>query len=212
MLHRRTLNDDALGVGEPLNEMIFDKQGLVVNGIVSLIFDTVDKSARLHRELAHRINNRPISFFMPSEISSANENIKLLSGWSAMGSASLPPNLHLLTFAMEYRSNEQSTDSILVRIEHFYEAGEDQELSKQVTINLIDVFNGTVNFIGAEELALGANMRVEELNNRLKWNSDYDLDNELTEKKVFKQEAAGIYDFVFVPMQIRTFRIFYLPK
>ena len=58
MLHRRVLHDDSLGVSEPLNELGSDNNGLVANGLLHLFFNTTSNSARLHREGAHRINNR----------------------------------------------------------------------------------------------------------------------------------------------------------
>ena len=212
MLHRRTLNDDALGVDEPLNEQVLDKQGLVVNGVISLLFDSVEQSARLHRELSHRVNNRPLVVF---SLASSLESIRhqaLLSDWS--GLVSLPPNLHLLTLAKEFRDPHQVSDSLLVRVEHFYEVGEDAILSQPVTINLRDVFSSSFNVVGIEELALGANMPVDELNDRLKWTSDYDLYNEYVEgnKKVYKQNKFLDFSFTFNPMEIRTFRLFYLPN
>ena len=38
MVHRRTLNDDSLGVGEPLNETGIDGKGLRVRGKVEKYF------------------------------------------------------------------------------------------------------------------------------------------------------------------------------
>jgi lysosomal alpha-mannosidase len=54
MLHRRTLNDDSLGVGEPLNELAFG-QGLVVRGKHLLIVEQPVSSALLHRVSAQRL-------------------------------------------------------------------------------------------------------------------------------------------------------------
>lgn len=219
MLHRRTLYDDSLGVGEPLNETVLNTQGLTVKGSVHLLFSSAEKSASLHRELAHRINNNPLVLFS-LEAKSNGGDLKSLSKWSVMDK-NLPANLHLLTLTPEYPLNSKrynQLNSILVRVEHFYEAGEDSDLSLPVTINIQDVFKNTFNFVGIQELALGANMDVDELSQRLTWVSEYDdLENELFSKTSHpspaKSSAKNLKDqftFTFNPMQIRTFRLFYL--
>lgn len=209
MLHRRTLFDDDLGVDEPLNETVFNKQGLVIKGVVFMVFGVIDSSYRIHRPLAHRINNRPLITF--SNEVSAKENFKYLSGWSAFGgSPGLPENLHLLTFSKEFQDNNLGLNSVLVRIEHFYEKGEDDFLSQPVTVNLRDVFKASFNFIGVEELALGANMPVDELNERLKWNPSsnrhFGRKIDISKSKAIKSDD---FNFTFNPMQIRTFRLYF---
>lgn len=210
MLHRRMLYDDHLGVGEALDERIFEVYGLVVKGVVCMTFDTIDNSARLHRELAHQINNRPLLTF--SVDAAEEKNLNRLSGWSAIVK-SLPENLHLLTLSREFHKNNE-LNSILVRIEHFYEKGEDQKMSQPVTIDLKDVFNRTFNFTGIEELALGGNMRVEELNDRLKWNAQNNAGhiNVNQKSKKLNQHELANFTVTFNPMQIRTFRLFFIPN
>ena len=201
MLHRRVLHDDSLGVSEPLNEKGSDGNGLVANGLLHLFFNTTQNSARLHREAAHRINNRPLQTFA---INPPNPKIyKKLSGRNLLLSASLPSNIHLLTLLPESGSNP---NSIIVRLEHFYEAGEDTTLSAPVTLDLDSIFGMSFDITSIEELALGANMKAEELNERLKWNSSPVL------KQHKKQPSTSFLNnstFIFNPMQIRTFRISY---
>ena len=50
--------------------------------------------------------------------------------FSAMSSTPLPDNIHLLTL------ERWSRESFLVRLEHFYEAGEDAKLSQPAMVSL----------------------------------------------------------------------------
>lgn len=215
MVHRRTLFDDSLGVSEPLNEKGQDGKGLIIKGILRLIFDSVENSASLHRELSHRVNNQPLPIFVTDLSENKINNLAKLANWKGIKD-SLPSNLHLLTLMKDYNTDSDVLNSIIVRIEHFYEKEEDRVLSQPVTINLQSFFSETFKFMGVEELALGANMRVEELNERLDWYSDSDLDNYLLEKereiKKKRKISSDPFTFTFNPMEIRTFRLWYLPN
>ena len=113
----------------------------------------------------------------------------------------LPPNLHLLTLMKDYDSDEKN--ALIVRIEHFFELNEDPFLSRSVSLDIAR-FLSIFNVVGVEELALGANMPVEALNERLKWNGSPSVDDE---PKMLKNDWDFIYEFK--PMQIRTFRFFF---
>ncbi|RNA24434.1 Lysosomal alpha-mannosidase [Brachionus plicatilis] len=210
MLHRRTLYDDALGVAEPLNEKGKDGKGLIIKGNVKLIFDSVENSAALHRELSHRVNNRPLTIFTTLD---SNKNIKKLAGWSPVNMA-LSPNIHLLTLAKDLDLENQLENSFVVRLEHFYEKEEDKTLSQPVSVDLREFFSESFNIVGVEELSLGANMKVEELNERLSWKSDSELDNYIIKReqsqKGKRKDGENPFLFEFNPMQIRTFRLWYI--
>ena len=205
MLHRRVLHDDSLGVSEPLNEKGSDGNGLVANGLLHLFFNTTQNSARLHREAAHRINNRPLLTFATS--SDSHIRLKSLVDLSSAFNVSLPNNIHLLTLQPDNK-NAYFLNSILVRLEHFYELNEDADLSKPVTLDLKSVFGNAFNIFGIEELTLGANMRVEELDDRLKWKVSSKKFRQ-QRKNVKSDEISNEFTFLFNPMQIRTFRIWY---
>ena len=210
MLHRRMLLDDKYGLNEPLNEPGIDNRGLVVKGSMFFALSTIEESAKVHRELAHSINNQPLIFFQPDNDSNQkNINwIKLLENRSS-GKINFPPNLHLLTLMRDF--DYEIPNSYIIRIEHFYEIGEDSELSQPATIDLKTVLEENFNIIGIKELALGANMEVEELEQRLKWNSISDFHLTKYNLRKFENiEKSGNtrqdYVFTFEPMQIRTFR------
>jgi lysosomal alpha-mannosidase len=213
MLHRRLLDDDSKGVGEHLNEVGVDGKGLIVKGKVYMTFDSVEASASLHRELAHRVNNRPLLLFSADNSDSESFDGKLTE-WSALDSA-LPANLHLLTLTRDFEDDDKSGSlhSIIVRIEHFYEKNEDSVLSLPVTVRVDEIFAKQFNVTNVQELSLGANMRVEELNERLKWKAEQNDLSSVTSYSLSESEkVTGTFEFSFSPMQIRTFRIWYFTK
>jgi len=191
MLHRITLNDDSLGVGEPLNEKGSDGKGLVVNGKVRLVFSSVAASARIHRQLAHAVNSGPVAMFVGSYA-------RQVGAWGT-GGVELPANLHLLTLMNDV---EAGGNVVLARVEHFYEEGEDAEMSVEVVVDVRKVFGRVVNVVGVEEMALGGNMGVGELDERLEWR------REGGPVAGGRPREKG-FVFAFRPMQIRTFRLWY---
>ena len=61
--------------------------------------------------------------------------------WSGLGAnCSLPANVHVLTLDQFYESGVLDTPRnqtpYLLRLEHFYQVGEDPEMSKPVSVNL----------------------------------------------------------------------------
>lgn len=198
MLHRRILTDDHLGVSEPLNEPGVDGKGLIVKGKFYVILDKIENSARIHRPLAIQINNDPLAFFSPF-----GETERIKQNWKNINKLNFnnfPPNLHLLTLMLDY--DYERANTLIMRIEHFYEIGEDSKLSLPVIIDLKDFFfNTDYTLLDAEELALGTNMNVENLNERLKWN--YHSKKEVNENN-FKIKKTS---YVFSPMEIKTFRL-----
>jgi hypothetical protein len=119
--------------------------------------------------------------------------------------------------AREFPLNKQKSyqaNSVIVRLEHFYELTEDRELSQPVSVNLGDIFSKMGNLTAVEELALGANMKVEELNERLNWTSnvDHKIENCTTKDKFdgSKRTSSANFTFTFNSMQIRTFRLFFV--
>ena len=200
MLHRRILNDDSLGVSEPLNELGVDGKGLVVKGTTNVIFDTIVNSGRLHRELALAVNNKPVLIFDPDI--RAEKLLRKERRLASAVSGELPEQLHLLTLMQE--DGEVRGTSCIVRIEHIYEVNEDPELSKPVTIDLRDYLSPLIGEVtGIVEQALGANIPVTELEKRLDWNKNSKV------AKATKEQKLQDYKFEFEPMQIRTFRVYY---
>ncbi|XP_055327449.1 lysosomal alpha-mannosidase-like isoform X2 [Paramacrobiotus metropolitanus] len=65
MMHRRLLYDDALGVGEALNEPGSDGKGLVVRGKHYLTFTKIATAASIQRLLAQEVYWQPSFAFLP---------------------------------------------------------------------------------------------------------------------------------------------------
>lgn len=194
MLHRRLLYDDALGVDEALNEIGSDGKGLIASGVLRLIFDSIEKSPSLHRQLSLQVNNQPLIVFTLNDL-----KVKQLRN---AFNINLPDNIHLLTLMNDFFDS----NAIIVRLEHFYEKYDHIVLSKPVGVDLKEVFGKVFQIDRVDELALGANMKVSDLNERLEWISKSKVMNKNDKLKESIDENPFL--FSFSPMQIRTFRIF----
>jgi lysosomal alpha-mannosidase len=160
MLHRRTLFDDSLGVGEPLNETAFGA-GLVVRGRHLLIVEAPSASAAIHRVSAQRLFMQPVATFALTPLPYVNYSAAYRQTWSALNE-SLPLNVHLLTF-------EQLTPKVfLIRLEHFFELFEDDILSQPVRFDLQSLFKQEGVISDIIELTLAGNLPKSDLQ-RLNW-------------------------------------------
>jgi lysosomal alpha-mannosidase len=160
MVHRRILNDDALGVGEPLNEPAFGT-GLVVRGRHLLIAETPAASALLHRVGSQRLFMNPLPTFALVAQTYADYSAAYRQTWSSL-TAQLPLNLHLLTL------DQLDAKTYLVRVEHYFESNEDANFSLPLTFDLQSIFQSIGTISNAAELTLSANLALTDLK-RLEW-------------------------------------------
>ena len=163
MVHRRTLYDDSLGVGEPLNETAFG-DGLVVRGRHLLVVESPASSAQYHRVQAQQLYMHPLATFSLTPWSYANYSAAYVQTWSALSDV-LPLNVHLLTY------EQLSPKEFLVRVEHYFELFEDRTYSEPVSFNLQSLFKTQGTISEAVEMTLGANLRLADMN-RLQWLTD----------------------------------------
>jgi len=202
MVHRRLLDDDGFGVGEGLNEMAFHK-GLVVRGKHYLILSDESNSARLCRSLSQQLYREPqISFITPNEDSFQTWQQSFKTQFQAVSEA-LPDNINLLTM-----ENHQG-GTILIRLEHLYDAGEDAVLSKPVTVSLDNLFPGH-SIQSVRETMLGGN-QYKEKSHRLSWKIESTCSNVEecgTNKPIqYSTSRSTGNEFELQPMDIRTFII-----
>lgn len=94
-----------------------------------LLLDTPKASSALHRDLAERLFMGPLITYAKTALTPDQYSKQYKPTWSFVTNE-LPPNVHLLT--LEQREGTQ----YLIRLEHFYAEGEDDQLSKPVKINL----------------------------------------------------------------------------
>ncbi|KAL6494431.1 hypothetical protein OROGR_031231 [Orobanche gracilis] len=201
MLHRRLLHDDGKGVDEALNETVcvLDTcSGLTVQGKYYLRFDSLGEGSKWRRSFGQEIYSPFLLAFNEQDGNSTNFPIPTFSGMDP--SYSLPDNIAIITL------QELESGSVLLRLAHLYEVGENKDLSVMATVELRRVFpDKKIN--GIKETSLSANQERREMESkRLSWKvegSNTKRDTEL---------GGGPVDPVkllveLAPMEIRTFII-----
>jgi hypothetical protein len=117
----------------------------------------------------------------------------------------LPEQLHLLTLMVD--TDNEARNVLIMRIEHIFDAADDPT---QVSIdlgNFLESYGFSV--ISMVEIGLGTNMDVSELDSKLKWNAESESDHRFNSTRNVR--FNGDFWYSFSPMQIRTFRIWYIP-
>jgi len=193
MVHRRTLHDDSLGVGEPINETAYGT-GLVIRARHFLLVEPPETSALYHRPTAQSLFMSPLCTYALPKLPYANYSSNYRQTWSAL-TESLPYNIHLLTF------DQLAISVFLIRIEHYFELNEDPTFSKPVTIDLQILFNTLGKIKDIVELTLGGNLPLNKMK-RLVWKTN---DNQSSYWK-----STGVLKTTMVTlnaMEIKTFQV-----
>nr|CDS23033.1 lysosomal alpha mannosidase [Echinococcus granulosus] len=165
MLHRATIVDDGLGVGEPLTERAFG-EGIVVRGVHRLLLDTVARVEKMDPRLAQEVSRPPILFFRDR----GNDSLQSTpTATPSLLTRSLPEGLHLLTAQQWPVEGEPSPNQLLVRLHHIGLPG-----TGPITMELSEAFTvGRV--VKATEMSLTANQLADVARrNSLKWPSEYE--------------------------------------
>jgi lysosomal alpha-mannosidase len=175
-----------------------------VKGKFYVFLNASAASARLHRDWAHRVNAQPLVTFGVPQSEVQLEALNRMDKWRFAKNA-LPDNVNLLTLMNDFSG--EFDNAAIIRLEHFYEAGEDAVLSQPVTVDLLDFFGDSFEILGITELNLGANMKVADLANRLRFNAQDGLD--FGEERTPIRDDFKSFKVVLNPMEIRTFRFWY---
>ena len=132
MVQRRLQTDDRRGVGEPLNEpgLNANGAGLVIRGVHRLALDAPGAAAANGKEGVQ-------AMLFPPQLSYAAVPRAMTGGVFSGLAAPLPPAIHLLTV------HAHSPSTLLLRLAHLYEVGEDAVLSAPVTVALSNLFAGS---------------------------------------------------------------------
>ncbi|XP_060519907.1 lysosomal alpha-mannosidase-like [Cylas formicarius] len=194
MIHRNTLVDDVLGMGEPLLEYAHN-QSLVVRGSHYVLFDTKNNIFEQRKIAQAKLLDSWVFISSPEEYSLEEYRQKFSMEFSALQN-SLPDNVHILTLEPWRES------TLLLRLEHIFAKDEDPLLSQPVTVKLNEVF-AAFNIVEAKEATLGANQWSEE-SERLKFATP-DGEDVFTESEAGIVELNGELSVLLNPMQIRTF-------
>ena len=193
MLHRRILDDDGRGVGEPLNETrdiysyagdfggTHSGPGLVIRGTHRITLEEPKKAASIWRPLADQMYAPPLMLVRQttaSSVSSASSSTtssttpsSTSSSTSHLADDGLPANLQLMTL------QSLSKTELLVRISHQYGIGEDAMLSLPATVDVAALLSKeTFDVVSVREVSLTNSMNksavLEQRARNLEWNTE----------------------------------------
>ena len=115
----------------------------------------------------------------------------------------LPENVNILTLTKILQPSEPDATFLLLRLEHFYQVGEDSELSQAANVSLQDLFSQLFEIETVHETSLGGHQWLDEVN-RLTWRKDRAHGNhDSIKNSIESKDQDG--EITLFPMQIRTF-------
>mmetsp|Transcript_17543 Transcript_17543/g.43147 ORF Transcript_17543/g.43147 Transcript_17543/m.43147 type:complete len:409 (+) Transcript_17543:696-1922(+) len=211
MVHRRTLADDARGVAEPINETDGGVtpyppygtakrygRGLVVRGKHRIMIGGKG-GAPLARSMMDSSFADPFVFVGSKATTAIPVQASSVTGLAK----DLPPNVMLITRRrLTDATSSKSEKQFLIRLGHQYGLGEDDELSKPATVDLVDCLPGS-NITEVVELTLSGNQKIEDWEkSRLVWTASGSQSSSKGSSTGLKDTAVELQ-----PMDIRTFRV-----
>lgn len=204
MLHRRLLQDDGLGMEEPLNEPGIDRRGLIIRGKHYLLIGPIDNVIRSTRQLSKQLHMQPIQWFQAPPSGYANslingnnnnqqqnglmQDLTITNNNNNMNRFKfnglqeyLPKMINLLSL------ESWDLDHVLIRLEHVFEINEDADFSKPVRVSLRRMFKN-FRVIKMREMTLDGLQDIEMArSNRLKF---------ITSSNPYKNYTDELGDYV----------------
>ena len=138
MVHRRMTHDDGRGVGQALNEPGVDGNGLIIRGRHWISAAPAAAAPATYKALQQQALALPTTIMAFASLGSTSPSTWIAQNKASQSllSAPLPPNVHLAT-VQSYNSS-----TVLLRLAHLYEVGEDAVLSQNATVALATLFAG----------------------------------------------------------------------
>lgn len=210
MIHRRLLADDFRGVGEALNETVGGMspypewqrsgEGIIVSGKQKLLLSSEKNGMKELRTQIDKMYLQPTILNQKVNNNANSDTSNIMSLGKGLG-YDLPVNVHLMTLTPKIDG------TLLVRLAHQFAVDEDEELSKPVTINLMELLKPYGIIEGSmQEWTLSHNQLKEtQLKNKIYWS---EMNNDSQEDTDFEKEGDyRTMNIVLKPMQIRTFTL-----
>lgn len=206
MVHRRLTQDDARGVDEPLDETTGgispypswtrSGDGITVTGKHFLLLSKLNSGVREVRDLMDELF-APVAPFIASGKADSRSLAPLLTRQAGLG-IELPSNVQLISL------QRTSPSTILVRIGHKFAVGEDEELSREVEVDLAALL-APFEPTSAVELNLSANQdKAVQERDKIRWKSS--ASSKSTPKRSLRQSSDDL-SVSLQPMEIRTFSV-----
>ncbi|KAK2984501.1 hypothetical protein RJ640_016887 [Escallonia rubra] len=198
MLHRRMIYDDSRGVGEALAETVCVNstcEGLTVRGNYYLSINQLGAGSHWRRITGQEIYSPLLLAFTHEKLEDWKSS-HLMKATTMDPNYSLPLNVALITL------QELDDGSVLLRLAHLYEAGEDSDYSTLAKVELKKIFFGKM-IKAVRETSLSANQDKSEMK-RMAWKVEGDSGGEPAPVKGGPLDSSTLI-VELGPMEIRTF-------
>ncbi|KAA8547521.1 hypothetical protein F0562_003950 [Nyssa sinensis] len=198
MLHRRMIFDDSRGVVGALDETVcFEStcEGLTVRGNYYMSIHQLGAGSRWRRTIGQEV-------YSPLLLAFTHEKMEDWTAAHSMKATAMDPSYTLPLNVALITLQELDDGSVLLRLAHLYEAGEDAEYSTLAKVELQKIF-AEKRIKEVKEMSLSANQDKSEMK-RMTWKVEGDSGGE---PGVIRGGPFNNSTFVVElgPMEIRTF-------
>ncbi|PSS00466.1 Alpha-mannosidase, light subunit like [Actinidia chinensis var. chinensis] len=198
MLHRRMIFDDGRGVGEALDETVCagDKcEGLTVRGNYYISINQLGAGSRWRRTTGQEV-------YSPILLAFAHEKLEDWTASHLVKATTMDPNYNLPLNVALITLQELDDGSVLLRLAHLYEAGEDAEYSTLAKVELKKMFAGKA-IKEVKEMSLSANQEKSQMK-KMTWKVEGDKGGEPAAIRGGPVDSSTLV-VELGPMEIRTF-------